>query len=518
MPNSRTFIADRRGNVAITFALLITFLLLVVGAAIDYARAVAAKLQLQAGTDAAAMQIATSKPAVSAAGKMAQSVLDTNTNFKSTISSIVVPVPGSTYTTQLATHYDVPTTFMQIFGKDLIGVDAYAEVTTQSDALQIALVLDNSGSMKDDGKMVNLKIAAIAAVTTIKQNSPQTKFALVPFNGFVNVGPQYQTASWLDDAAPSPHLVAAVRNNGALSSTKRFALFSALGVSWAGCVEARTGGYDVTDTAPTTNATKFVPLFVPDSPGPAPTGNSGDLNFENHYVSDTGDCKTAPSSINMQQDQTCKYYNNPPNKTYTSFSNGPSTPMGPNVACTISPLTRLTSSASTVTAAIEAMQPDGSTDISSGAGWGFRVLSNNGPFADGMTAAEKAKGGRSIMIVMTDGINQVYGMNGMNGSVYTAYGYANDPGGRLPGLISGGVAANLGFDALNNKMIATCNNAKKAGIEIYAIGIGISDAAKVAMTTCATSPDRAYFPTKAEELLPIFKLIVANVSMPFLSQ
>jgi Flp pilus assembly protein TadG len=83
--------------------------------------------------------------------------------------------------------------------------------------LEVALVLDNSGSMNYVGtgsgkKRIDLlKDAAKQLVDTIsgqaaqmKQVSKPVQFSLVPFSASVNVGPSNETASWMDTTGISP--------------------------------------------------------------------------------------------------------------------------------------------------------------------------------------------------------------------------------------------------------------------------------------------------------------------------
>ena len=83
--------------------------------------------------------------------------------------------------------------------------------------LEVALVLDNSGSMEIIGtgsgkKRIDLlKDAAKQLIDTIsvqaaqmKQVSKPVQFSLVPFSASVNVGPSHETASWMDTTGISP--------------------------------------------------------------------------------------------------------------------------------------------------------------------------------------------------------------------------------------------------------------------------------------------------------------------------
>ncbi|NMG37669.1 hypothetical protein GRZ55_00275 [Chelativorans sp. ZYF759] len=93
---------------------------------------------------------------------------------------------------------------------------AHSEIRLQN-TLEVALVLDNSGSMDFVGtgsgrkRMDLLKEAATELVTTIAQRAQQMKqvaepvrFSVVPFSGTVNVGAQNASASWMDTQGRSP--------------------------------------------------------------------------------------------------------------------------------------------------------------------------------------------------------------------------------------------------------------------------------------------------------------------------
>jgi Flp pilus assembly protein TadG len=99
---------------------------------------------------------------------------------------------------------------------ELLKIDARSEVRLRN-TLEVALVLDNSGSMDIIGtgsgrkRMDLLKEAATELVETIakqgqnmKQINEAVRFSVVPFAGTVNVGPQHATASWMDREGRSP--------------------------------------------------------------------------------------------------------------------------------------------------------------------------------------------------------------------------------------------------------------------------------------------------------------------------
>ncbi|WP_457936164.1 pilus assembly protein TadG-related protein [Mesorhizobium sp. 10J20-29] len=97
-----------------------------------------------------------------------------------------------------------------------ISFAALSEIRLKN-TLEVALVLDNSGSMNNTGtgsgqKRIDLlKVAAKQLVDTlaleaaqIKQVAKPVQFALVPFAASVNVGPSNAAASWMDVEGLSP--------------------------------------------------------------------------------------------------------------------------------------------------------------------------------------------------------------------------------------------------------------------------------------------------------------------------
>ena len=90
----------------------------------------------------------------------------------------------------------LPTIFGGFLGRRIVDLDARAEVPLGIMGMEIALVLDNTGSMSRLGKMDALKEAAKNLIDAIQgaSGSVNSSFALVPFNTQVNVGTGNSTA------------------------------------------------------------------------------------------------------------------------------------------------------------------------------------------------------------------------------------------------------------------------------------------------------------------------------------
>jgi Flp pilus assembly protein TadG len=290
-----SFARDARGNVALLFALSLIPLLIGVGVAVDYGRALIVQERMQEAADAAGLAIGSWVGLSPDAMKTkAQQYFDANypANTLGTVGALSVTVDGSDIKVNVSGQ--VPTTFMQLANINTVDVGASATIAVGMGTVEVALVLDNSGSMSGS-KISALRTAASDLVDTLfasAQNSSKPdpiKIAVVPFAASVNVGSQYANANWMDTAGAgkyNAYETECYANGGTLNSsgvcsvslsaptvaTDNFALFGSLkdasgnAATWAGCVEARPAPYDTNDDAPGGATTLFVPMFAPDEP------------------------------------------------------------------------------------------------------------------------------------------------------------------------------------------------------------------------------------------------------------
>lgn len=124
---------------------------------------------------------------------------------------------------------DVSTSFMGMMGFGDMNVCARSVVQRETRGMEIALVMDNTWSMNDNGKMGAMLQAAHALVDNLYGNNEVVDdlyVAVVPYVAAVNVGPSH--TDWLSNYNP--------------------ALYSTQG--WYGCVEERDGARGLTDDPP----------------------------------------------------------------------------------------------------------------------------------------------------------------------------------------------------------------------------------------------------------------------------
>ncbi len=334
-----------------TFALLSVPLMGTVGSAIEYSRLSQVKSELQHALDAAAL--ATGKE-LSKSGNtpalqtFARAYFDANLHPNIKPNDVVFGYnifagPNGGTRIKLTARHDHHVTMGNFLSVNEIAMELSATVAAGNRTVEVAIVIDNSGSMSTKSGSTNksrltlAKEAASELVNSLHQvavfsNKPDPiKISVVPFAGSVNIGKHYRGASWLDmygwspvhhenidwigtdtrgDAWPN-----AIKTGAGYKSAttitrsvgpnppeelsvgvadfnttwlSRWTLFDAINVEWEGCVEMRPWPYHTNDATPneTETATLFVPMFAPDESDYYSTYGSEDKDYANNYLSD----------------------------------------------------------------------------------------------------------------------------------------------------------------------------------------------------------------------------------------
>ena len=284
---------DRRGQIAVTFAVSLLPAMTLVGAAVDYSRLLSLKSNLQAATDGAILASAnqmTAQTTTSQLQTMAQSFLrtqiGTSNGYVGVPSVTSATISTDRYTICANSQETVSLPMMQLVRAGSITVNAYscaglAGQTTTSARYEIAIAIDNSGSMNETvggaTKLSLVKTAAKAMVNALNPGSgtQQAIVSVVPFTSAVNVGTSFKNSTWIDqNGASSIHWQNYQRPSAASwNPTSRFDLYTQMNATWGGCMEERAPTYLTSDDAPTTSTadTLFVPYLAPDEAG-YPTG------------------------------------------------------------------------------------------------------------------------------------------------------------------------------------------------------------------------------------------------------
>jgi Flp pilus assembly protein TadG len=183
-----------------------------VGFAVDYSRANAVKVALQQALDATALMLA--KEAATDTSDQLKANAEKYFNALFTASDATNVTVTATYSTTGGTAVtingsaDVPTRLLGFIGYDTIAVGSSSTVKWGSNLLRVALVLDNTGSMAQAGKMSALQAATKSLLTQL-QNAASTDgdvyVSIVPFVKDVNLGAANWNSDYLywDDAAKS---------------------------------------------------------------------------------------------------------------------------------------------------------------------------------------------------------------------------------------------------------------------------------------------------------------------------
>ncbi len=272
---------DRRGNVALTFALAMLPMIGLVGAGIDYSHATSVRVALQAALDSTALML--SKQASSDTSSQLQTAAQNYFNSlfnRRDVSNVGI---SATYTSGSSTQVtvtgsaSVATNFMQVFGYKSITVNGSATTKWGMSRLRVALVLDNTGSMAQSNKITELKAATNNLLSQLQSDataSGDVYVSIIPFVKDVNLGASNYAASWLDWTDWNA-------NNGTCKSS--YGGFGGLGgfggsgstqstcsgtwtfashSTWNGCVEDRgdennpdPANYDTNVVTPTTTIT-----------------------------------------------------------------------------------------------------------------------------------------------------------------------------------------------------------------------------------------------------------------------
>ena len=542
------FANDRRGNIAMMFALALPPLLLTTLGAIDIARVSTVHVKLQDALDAATLAAARSRHTdninIQEVGYAAlranlpawdDVTLDAaKTTFTLNAATGTVAGDASVNVKTLVANIILPP-YGQFVG-DQVPVNAHSEVQRATGGLiEVALVIDNTLSM-NGAKIANTKAAAIDLIDRLETASKGAieedaiKIALVPFSQTVRVtaGGTNTVPGWMTNA--TAHTGGGVYANPGnpysmfdSNAQGRFTLFSRLNTTWGGCVEARGAPYDIRDTAPITGieASQFVPYFAPDEPDkddyPGDATWQG-YNIENDYIDDgvTGTTTADPfgtgtAAVTAREEAwfqrmrlTSRYQDAAREALTTDF--------GPNKGCGLQPIIRLTDDFDALRTAVNNMSLHLWTNIPFGTMWGWHTLSPNAPFGDGRAyGTERLK---KVIIIMTDGENAVGRESNPNEGMYTGIGHIWQN--RL-GITTGtNLVRRRSMDGrLDSAIPGTedlCGNMKDKDIVVYTIAVQVSAGVKTMLQRCATNSDH-YFPVEsASGIGDAFQKIASSIA------
>ena len=478
---------DSRGNMIMMAAILMIPMIGTVGLAVDTARIYAVRAQLQAALDAAALaggRLYFMPPADRNASINAffQENLD-ETRYGATFSPVTVTDNFTTKTLTLTATAMVPTTIISVINNNPVMVAATSEILRSDSTLELALVMDVTGSMCTPcSKIAAAKVAAKNLLDIIFQGEnpadPKVFVSLVPFTDIVRVSPggpvsniaplQYQDWTVPDDPAnPADHSVEDIDWNGGLPGRG----------SWGGCMFARDYPDDIRDTPP-----GFGHYFYP-------------------YVKFT----PAPWASFPMSGLTALQQNN----YYLNMSIGP---LNNDCQGSYPVVQPLTSSKATLVARVNALATNGSTQTTVGSAWGWRTISPRWRgLWQGVNAARPLPytGNDPVnykaLVLMTDGENNFLDWTEYGALMHNRLGSTN---------------YNSAVGNLNARQLELCDMMKTEGIRIYTIGFQLTVPSAITMLqNCAAGSGGKFFAAAtAAELTNAFKAIASDLAALRLSK
>lgn len=363
---ARRYGADRRGVVALLFALCMPVIISSAGIAVDLAQAYNVKTRLGNALDKAALAAGSTTGSLEEVEERVLDFVEANYPEGRLGQAYDVNVTMTEGRVNVSAHARVDTTFMAIFGYDYITVYEESEVVREMAGVEVVLVLDVTGSMAGNN------ITALRTASTNFLNimfdrisdADYLKIGIVPFSNSVNVG-RYGLGLTPSGGSYGPAFVSRPTSDPYVSPPSNIQYSSSTSTSvttsWKGCILERSYPRDTTD---------------------AQTPNWGMYRYQ-------------------------------PQCTSTRNGNCQSWRRDPNYDCPNSRIVPMTNVKSTLQSAINSLPTVGNTYGNVGMAWGWRAISPTVPFTEGV--AYNDPDWTKTVIMMTDGDNTMH-------SFYSAYG------------------------------------------------------------------------------------------------
>ena len=295
----KSFVRETRANVSIVFAMSALPMMAMVGAGIDYGVLTNTRTELKIATDAAALALTHNATDLSAADLQTAAtnmVTGAMTNKMSTL-SVTGTYDQVNSKVIVSANGTVDTKVMNAIGISSLSTSARSSASLGGGRLRVALVLDVTGSMGQDGKIQALRTATTNLLDILVKagsSSHDVYVSVVPFDVDVNIGTSNINASWLNWSDWDENNGRCKNSSGSNKSYYSKSSCQSHGYiwtatshsSWGGCVMDRNQNYDTVAIAPTASDTNS--YFIPDNYGsscpPAAMGLSTDFTGMKNFV------------------------------------------------------------------------------------------------------------------------------------------------------------------------------------------------------------------------------------------
>ncbi len=494
--------SNRRGALAVHFALIAIPLTVAAGLGIDGSRMLLARYQLQASLDASALAVGASYGDQTELQAMLDAFVRKNFQVKNaSVTNVTLSGTGADVIVNGTASLDM--LFGRALGYNSITVAASTEVKRAGGGLIVSLALDNTGSMWGSNNIASLRKSTTTLLKELfgTETAPSDlRVAIVPFASTVNVGGEWEKLIDTDDLEDlyDDYLDDIPDEDDMRSDT--------IITNWKGCVIERED-HSISDTPPDEDDpdTLWKPFWYP--PG-----------RDNNY-----DPKKASTII-------------------VGGAKDSNQITGPNIGCP-TPITALTNNFAVLTAANNAITAwnRGGTLNDIGLAWAYRTLTPGEPFTQSTELDTKdaktlwaSPRWRKAIVLMTDGENTIFDFDGtgqnkgvdkplpaqgskdpnvghISKSDYTGYGRLGES---LMTALFSSDNGNTVRDKVNARVASQCATYKAQGVIIYSVVFtsSVNDTTKNMYKACASDPGKYWYAPNQASLEGAFGAIGADLA------
>ncbi|NHK27892.1 hypothetical protein FF098_008260 [Parvularcula flava] len=499
----RRFNKACRGNISVLTAFMLLPMFTAAGLAVDGARVMLLKYELQGAADAAALAVGTTFDTQEKLEALATSYVAQNFQLSgATVKS--VNVQSTAESVKITANAEMKTYFMKLVRSEDISITAKTSVNRAGGGLMVAFVLDNTGSMwgalNGTTRIEALRSASLSLTSSIfnKDEETELRVSVVPYASMVNPGSV--APSIVDTTITDNFRIKDPQDRTGLDDDELEVLsyHATDKTQWKGCVYERLGDASFDDTPPAT--TKWEPLIWP-------------IYNDNQYEVETSGSDLGeidPDTVDPGGDRNSNHFT------------------GPNVGCP-TPITPLTGTRSEVVGALNAMTAwnRGGTFADIGMAWGIRTLSPGEPFTQSANYNDPKTGvaiwdsnrWRRAIVLMTDGDNTVYNAGnegsrvqaGSESSDITGYGRLGEA--RMTSIL-GTSNSTTARNEVEDRLEDLCDEAKSQGITIYTVVFASSanTGTRQLYESCASDPGKYWFAPSADSLDNAFGAIGSELN------
>ncbi len=435
------FTVERSGNVAVIFAIACIPVIAAMGVAVDYTRAAQTGSEMQDALDAASLSLSR-RPDLSdmTAAQLRQFASDYfGANFSNseltglTLNASYTPT-GPSVTVSAAAS--LPTNFMGIIGTKNVPIGRSSTTVWGEARLRVALALDNTGSMASSSKMTALKSATHSLLDELRDAGTvdgDVYVSIIPFVKDVNVGSANYNQSW---------------------------------VKWTG---AAAKDADLWDNRNGTCSGGTYASYYQDKASCESRGYT--WTPKTHSSSNWNGCI-------MDRDQDYDTLNTAPTTTDTATL----FPAEQYAYCPVA-MMGLSNDWAALSAKVDAMSPNGSTNQAIGLQWAWQSLTA-APFV--IPALEAGRIYKQAIILLSDGLNTQDRWYGDGSHTSTE---------------------------VNARQKILCDNIKAAHVTLYTVQVNTSgDPTSTLLQNCASDPDKFFLLTSSDQIVTTFQQIGTELS------